>query len=84
MGILLTQYCSGDQIEKNEMSRACSAYGERRGVYRVLVGKPEGKNHSKDPGIDGRIIFRWIFRKWDVGAWTGSVWLRIGTGGRHL
>jgi hypothetical protein len=30
--------------------------GERRGVYRVLVGKPEG-----DPGVDGRIILRWIF-----------------------
>jgi hypothetical protein len=40
---LLTQYCSGDKIEKNEMGRACSTYGERRGVYRVLVGKPEGK-----------------------------------------
>jgi hypothetical protein len=25
----------------------------------------------KDLGIDGRIIFRWIFRKWDVGVWTG-------------
>ena len=35
---------SDDNIEKNEMSGACSAYGmERRGVYRVLVGKPEGK-----------------------------------------
>jgi hypothetical protein len=33
----------GDQIEKNEIGRACSTYGERRGVYRVLVGKPEGK-----------------------------------------
>ena len=34
---------SGDQIEKNEMDGACSMYGERRGVYGVLVGKPEGK-----------------------------------------
>jgi len=33
-----------------------------------------------DPGVDGRIIFRWIFRKWDVGVWTGSNWLRTGTG----
>jgi len=29
-----------------------------------------------DPGIDGRIIFRWFFRKWDVGVWTGLNWLR--------
>jgi hypothetical protein len=33
---------AGDKIEKNEMGGACSAYGGR-GVYRVLVGKPEGK-----------------------------------------
>jgi len=34
--------------------------------------------------IDWRIILRWIFRKWDVGAWTGLIWLRIGTGDGHL
>jgi len=44
------------------MGRACSTYGERRGVYRVLVEKPEGKNNLEDPGVDGRIILRWIFR----------------------
>jgi hypothetical protein len=32
-----------------------------------------------DPGVDGRIILIWISRKWNVGAWTGSIWLRIGT-----
>jgi len=58
--------------------------GEGRGMYRVLVGKPEGKNHLEDSGTDGRIILRWNFRKWDVGVWTGSSWLRIGTVGRHL
>jgi hypothetical protein len=35
--------CAGDKIETNEMGRACSANGEERGVYRVLVGKPEGQ-----------------------------------------
>jgi hypothetical protein len=44
--------------------------GERRGVYRVLVGNPEG-DHLGDPGVDGRIILRLIFRKWVVGVWTG-------------
>jgi len=39
----LTQYCSGDKIEKNEMGGACSAYGGQERLYRVLVGKPEGK-----------------------------------------
>ena len=40
--------------------------GERRGVYRVLVGKPEGKNHLENLGVDVRIILRWNYRKWDV------------------
>ena len=56
---------------------------EMRGVYMVLVEKPEG-NHLGDPGVDGRIILRWIFRKWNVGVWSGSSWLRIRTGGGHL
>jgi len=42
------------------------------------------RDHLEDPGIDGRIILRWIFREWDLGVWTGSIWLRIGTGGGHL
>ena len=37
-----------------------------------------------DSGVDWRIILRWIFRKWDVGVWTGLIWLRIERGGGHL
>jgi hypothetical protein len=40
--------------------------------------------HLGDPGVDEKIILRWIFRKWDMVVWTGSSWLRIGTGGEHL
>jgi hypothetical protein len=39
------------------------------------------RDHLEDPGVDGRILLLWIFRKWDVGLWAGSIWLRIGTGG---
>ena len=42
------------------------------------------RNNFEDPGVDERIILRWIFRKWNVTAWTASMWLRIGTGGGQL
>jgi hypothetical protein len=58
--------------------------GERRSVYRVLVGKPRGKRYLEGPCLDGMIILKWIFRKWDDRAWNGLIWLRIGKGGGHL
>jgi len=59
-------------------------WADRRGVYRIWRGTLRERDHLEDPGLDGRIILRWIFRKWDVEVWTGSSWLRIGTGGGHL
>ena len=59
--------------------RCVAHMGERRGVYRDLMGNLRERDHLEDPGIDGMIILRWIFRKWAVGEWTGSVWLRMGT-----
>ena len=41
-------------------------------------------DHFKDPGVDGRIILKLIFRKWDVEVWNGSSWLRITTDGGHV
>jgi len=59
--------------------------GERRGIYRVLVGIPEGKRPLGRPRHRWEDnIKRWIFKKWGGGAWNGSSWHRIGTGGRHL
>jgi len=76
---------SGDKIETNEMGGACSTYGgEERRVQGVWWGNPRERDHLEDPGVDRKIILRWIFRKWDVGAWTGLIWLRTGTGGWHF
>ena len=58
--------------------------GVGRGVHRVLVGKPEGKGHWGDLDVDGRIIIRWTFRKWEGVVWIGWSWLRIGTVDGHL
>jgi hypothetical protein len=58
--------------------------GERRSAFRTLVGKPGGKRHFEDPGIDGWIILKWIFERLDRGTYTGLIWLRIGTGGGLL
>jgi len=57
-------------IKSRRMSWAehVARIGERRGVYRVLVGKPEGKNHLEDTGVNGRIILRCILRNCDVGG----------------
>jgi hypothetical protein len=48
------------------------------------VGKREEKSKLWRTGVDGRIILRRIFRKWDVGVWPGSSWLKIGRGGGDL
>jgi len=53
------------------MGRACGAYGGGEGEYRVLVGKPEGKSHWGDLGVDGWIILGRISRRWDVVIRTG-------------
>ena len=66
------------------MSWACGAYGLGEGVYRVLVGKPEGRSYWGDLGVDGWVILGWISNRWDVGIWNGLGWPRIETGGGRL
>jgi hypothetical protein len=59
----------GNNIEKNEMGRACGAYGgEERHIQGFWWGNLKERYQLGDPDVDGRIIFRLIFRKWDVGG----------------
>jgi len=66
------------------MGGACGTYGEGRGVYRVLVGKPEGKRPLGRPRRRWEDNIKMYLQEVGCGVWTGSSWLRIGTGGWHL
>ena len=61
-----------------------SHMGEKRGIYRVLVGKPEGKRPLGRPRSRWDDNIKMDLQKIVCGVWTGSIWLRIGTGGGQL
>jgi hypothetical protein len=55
------------------MGGACSVYGVRGEVHTgFCLGNLRERDRLGDPGIDGNIILRWTFRKWDVRVWTAS------------
>jgi hypothetical protein len=58
--------------------------GERRGAYRALVGKPEGTRPLGSPRRRWEDNIKMDLREVGWGAWTGSIWLRIGIGGELL
>jgi len=55
----------------------------RMGETGFRCGNLRERDHLRDPDVES-IILRWVFRKWGVGVWNGSSWLKIGTGGGHL
>ena len=87
MGLTTAKYSS------NKMS-SYSAYLAQRPdrlgkniVYMCVdmrLNNMKEKDQLEDPDIDGKIILRWIFRKWDLRVWNGSSWLRKGTSGGNL
>ena len=58
--------------------------GEKRGAYKVLVGKPDEKRQLGRPSRRWKYNIKMGLQKWDVGVSTGSSWLKTGTGGGHL
>jgi hypothetical protein len=71
------------QIKKNEMGEEFSTYGERRGACRGLVRKPDGEKLLGKPRRGWEDNIKWMFKK-GLGAWTGLIWLSIGTVGEFL
>jgi len=58
--------------------------GKKRGVYRILVGKPEGKRPLGGPKPRWEDNMRMDLQEAGCGVWTGSIWLGTGTDGGHL
>ena len=58
-------YYSGDQNNKNEIDGASSIYGQKMGVYRVLLRNMRERQNADDVDTDRRTIPKWIFKKED-------------------
>jgi hypothetical protein len=65
-------------------ARHVAGMGEGRSVYRVLVGRPEGRKPLEDLGVGGRITLRWTLRRSGSMGRTGFSWPRIGSSGGLL
>jgi hypothetical protein len=73
-------------IKSRRMRRAghVGRMGRSEACIGFWWGNLKERDHRGETGVGGRIILRGIFRKWDVGVWTGLDWLRIETGGEQL
>jgi hypothetical protein len=68
----------GDKVKKTEMARYVAYLGDRRGAYRALVGKPEGRTPPGRPRRRWEDNIKVDLQEfgWGGGAWIGSIWLK--------
>jgi hypothetical protein len=59
-------------MRKNEAGGDVAHMGEGRNLYRVLVGKAEGKHHLEDQGVDGRMGSKWTLGRLVEGCGVDS------------
>ena len=59
--VLLAKYLSGDKIKKNEMARHVACMGDRKGAYKIMVGKPEGRKPLARPRHRWEVIIKMGF-----------------------
>jgi hypothetical protein len=55
----------GDQIKDNEIDQACGTYGRQERCMQGFDGETRGKENTWKIDVDGRIIFKLIFKKWN-------------------
>jgi hypothetical protein len=64
--------------------KSCAIYGNRKSIYRVVVGDLMERHRLEDLLAGGRITLTWIFKEWVGEEWAVLIWIRIETDGGCL
>jgi hypothetical protein len=76
---LLTSYC--DRLGDTRWAELVALIGDKRDLYKLQLGKTEGKGHKENLQVGRRIILKCILERKGGVMWTGLVWFRIGISG---
>jgi hypothetical protein len=72
------------KLRKMRLAGYVARMGEGRGAYRILVGRPEGRRPLGRPRLRWEDNIKMDLQEVEWGAWSGLIWLRIGTDGGLL
>jgi hypothetical protein len=73
-----------DQIKKDEMCRSRGTCGRQKASDQDFGGEVMERDYLKEVGVYGRMILKWMLKKWDGEECIGLLWLRIGMGSERL